>query len=177
MVDAPDQRQRRRRRVRFALAIAGMATLGVTVIAPPAPRLVWNVSASAPRGLYLVAPGAPIAPGDFVVARVPDRYRALAAGRRYVPANVPLVKRVAAVPGDRVCAQGAAILVNGAPRAVRRSFDGRGRQMPFWSGCRTLHLQEYLLLMSEAPDSFDGRYFGITRAEDVIGRASLLWAR
>jgi len=29
----------------------------------------------------------------------------------------------------------------------------------------------------DSPASFDGRYFGVTRGDDVLGRAELLWAR
>src|SRR3546814_1519836 len=68
--------------------------------------LVWNASASAPIGLYSVSPGVPADPGDMVIARVPQLWRDLAARRHYLPANVPLVKRVAAAAGDDVCGLG-----------------------------------------------------------------------
>ena len=48
--------------------------------------------------------------------------------------------------------------------------------MPAWTGCHELAAGEYFLLM-DSPDSFDGRYFGLTRREDLVGRAVLLWAR
>ena len=49
--------------------------------------------------------------------------------------------------------------------------------MPAWSGCRTLGPDAYFLLMAGVADSFDGRYFGITREADVVGKAQLLWRR
>lgn len=157
------------------LALAGLvAGIVVTLLAPPAPRLVWNVSASAPRGLYAVSPGTLVARGDMVIARVPLRWRRLAAARRYIPENVPLVKRVAAAAGDRVCAIDAEIRVNGRRVAIRRARDGQGRTMPAWSGCVTLEVGTLLLLM-DAPDSFDGRYFGPTTDGDIVGKARLLW--
>jgi conjugative transfer signal peptidase TraF len=134
------------------------------------------LSASAPKGFYGVGGRADIARGDMVIARVPAEWRIFAARRRYIPANVPLVKRVAAVPGDHVCAVGPVILVNGAPVAARRSVDGGGRPMPGWSGCVTLRNGAHLLLMY-TPDSFDGRYFGPTRRGDIVGEAYLLWRR
>ncbi|HMQ18890.1 MAG TPA: S26 family signal peptidase, partial [Sphingopyxis sp.] len=89
------------------LALIGLAgALAATVVSAPAPRLVWNVSASAPRGLYAVSPAAAIARGDTVIAWVPSEWRRLAALRLYIPINVPLVKRVAAGAGGRVCAGG-----------------------------------------------------------------------
>lgn len=158
-----------------AVAFVGLvAGITGTLVATPVPRLVWNVSASAPRGLYTVAPGATVERGDMVIARVPLRWRRLAALRRYIPENVPLVKRVAATAGDRVCAVGAEIRVNGHRVAVRRSVDGRGLAMPAWSGCVTLD-RETLFLLIDAPDSFDGRYFGPTSRGDIVGKARLLW--
>src|SRR3546814_8634599 len=94
---APDKR----RIGRWALGCASLAVaLGVTLLAPPRPRLVWNASTSAPVGLYAVGDGASLARDDMVIARVPDQFRMFAARRRYLPANVPLVKRVAAAAGE-----------------------------------------------------------------------------
>jgi len=169
---------RRRRRTltrRAALVALGCACLAGTIVVPPLPRLVWNASASAPLGLYRVAPGGAVARGDMVVARTPISVRGLAARRHYLPANVPLVKRVAGVPGDRICAAGVTITVNGRLLAPRRVRDRLGRPLPWWHGCRTLRDGAVFLLMAEAPDSFDGRYFGPSDARDIIGKASPLW--
>ncbi|WP_317629348.1 S26 family signal peptidase [Sphingomonas nostoxanthinifaciens] len=145
-----------------------------TAAFPPAPRLVWNASASAPIGLYAVDPGARFRPGDMVIAWTPAPFRALAADRRYIPSNVPLVKRVAAGPGDEICALGTQVFVNGRPSAHRRSVDDHGRSMPLWSGCQRLRDGQSLLL-NDHPGSFDGRYFGPTNDADVIGKARRLW--
>jgi len=162
---------------RTTLITAGSACLAATIPVSPAPRFVWNASASAPLGLYRVRPGAAATVGDTVVAWLPPSARALAAGRRYLPSNVPLIKRVAAGPGDTVCASGSILIVNGQQLARRRDSDSLGRAMPWWHGCRQLRTDELFLLMSSRPDSFDGRYFGPSSAKDVIGRATLLWAR
>ena len=170
-------RSRRRRRLGIA-ALIGCATvpLAASILWNPPTLLVWNPSASAPVGLYRVAAGAPVRRGDMVVAWTPDPARNLAARRHYLPANVPLVKRVAAVAGDRVCAVGSILSINGRRVAVRHASDAAGRPMPWWSGCRLLREQESFLLMDN-PLSFDGRYFGLTRSGDILGPAELLWAR
>jgi len=170
-------RSRRRRLARRSLAIGGLAILLATTIAlPPRPRLVWNASASAPIGLYRVG-GADIRSGDMVIAWAPAGARDLAAQRHYLPVNVPLVKRVSAEPGDAVCARDRDIFVNGRLIANRLARDGAGRLMPWWSGCVTLRHGSTLLLMTDNPASFDGRYFGPTARGDVVGKATLLWAR
>lgn len=169
----------RTRRLRSrAVAIGALAAaLTVTIAVPPRPLLVWNASASAPIGLYAVGTAGDLDAGDMVVARMPSRLRPLAARRRYIPINVPLVKRVAGVPGDTVCAIGAVISVNGRHVAVRQRSDGAGRPMPWWKGCVTLRHGTVFLLMTGTPASFDGRYFGPTARTDIIGKASLIWLR
>ena len=168
---------RREQRSRsMAAAAFTVAALVASMFWQPQPLLVWNASASAPVGLYAVASPKHARAGEMVIAWIPEPARSLAAERRYLPSNVPLVKRVGGVGGDRVCAIGEAIWVNGRHVGARREVDGAGRRMPVWTGCRKLAAGEYFLLM-ESPNSFDGRYFGITRREDLVGRAVLLWAR
>jgi len=169
---------RRRILQRRAASVASLLmALGVTILAPPAPRLLWNASASAPIGLYLVDPGTLPDRGDWAIAWPPSHVRSLAASRHYLPTGVPLAKRVVASWLDTVCAIGPVIKVNGIKVALRREVDGRGRQLPLWQGCVQLEEGESFLLMSERPDSFDGRYFGVTQRSDIIGKATLLWAR
>lgn len=170
------KRQRAKRLRRMTLGGVGLGLVIGSAILPPAPRLVWNASASAPIGLYLVAPGATPRRGDMVIAWAPERFRRLAAERHYLPLGVPLVKRVAAQSGQRVCAAGPDILIDGKRVATRRAVDGRGRAMPAWQGCYRLRGGE-LFLLNPDPASFDGRYFGVTERDDVIGTARLLWRR
>ncbi len=177
----PDERHRdrvyRARMWRWILALdLGFWLIVFTILFPPPPLLVWNASASAPIGLYRVAAGAALSRGDMVVARTPIAVRRLAAERHYLPENVPLVKRVAGIAGDHICAFGDTIAVNGRRAAKRRRRDGQGRPMPRWEGCRVLVDGEYFLLM-DAAASFDGRYFGISEQADIIGRAYPLWTR
>jgi conjugative transfer signal peptidase TraF len=162
---------------RFRMGVAAVGLLALTVLAPPPPLLVWNASASAPIGLYLITPGAHVARHNMVVAKIPDAWRGIAAKRHYLPENVPLVKEVAASTGDMACASGAAISVNGRLVGHRLRRDRLGRTLPWWEGCHRLLEGEILLLMRGQKASFDGRYFGVTRDDDVIGTAQLLWAR
>jgi conjugative transfer signal peptidase TraF len=171
------QRARRSTRIRILAAAAGaaaaIASVG-TLIWPPRPLLLWNASASSPVGLYHVGPSDGLAPGDMVVAWPPDEARELGAERRYLPLNVPVVKRVAAAAGDRVCAVGEAVFVNGRLETLRRFRDPSGRPMRWWTGCENLSGGD-LFLLTPGADAFDGRYFGITRRSRVVGRARLIW--
>ena len=168
------RRVRRRRWWVAAIALAGALPCALTALWTPSAKLILNVSASSPRGLYLVAGHQPLRHGDWAIARPSPAVAALAAERRYLPYGVPLVKRVFAIAGDRICAVGDTVEVNGRRVAQRQQVDGRGRALPTWTGCHTLASGEVLLL-GDGSWSFDGRYFGITRGADVIGRAELWW--
>lgn len=174
MIEATATRPRRPGSV-LALGALGLGLLGVTAVARPVPLIIENASASAPLGFYRVLPARPIRRGDLVLAWAPPAARRLAARRFYLPATVPLVKRVAALAGDTVCADGAAVRINGWQVATRLPADREGRPLPAWSGCRTLGPDQVFLLMAAVPDSFDGRYFGPIGTRAVIGRLVPLW--
>jgi conjugative transfer signal peptidase TraF len=156
------------------VACGAMVALAAPLAFDPDPRLVWNASASAPIGLWRIRPGAPIQVGDTVLAEPPPAARRLAAQRHYLPANVPMIKAVAAVSGDEVCAVGSWIRINDRTVALRRTADRLGRKLPWWSGCQRLS-NDAVLLLNPAPDSFDGRYFGPVSRAAVIGKATPLW--
>lgn len=162
------------RRALLAASGLGLIALALPALLDPAPRLVWNATASAPIGLWRITPGAVVGVGDTVLAWAPQPARRLAAARGYVPFNVPLLKTVAAAGGDTVCANGPQVLVNGGVVAVRLSRDRRGRRLPWWQGCQRL-ADGAVLLVNPTPDSFDGRYFGPVPAASIIGEARPLW--
>lgn len=170
------RRRRRPKRAGAPLALAGLAlaSIGFAWLADPAPRLVWNASASVPIGLYRVTGGTPQR-SDLVLALPPPTVRRLAAERGYLTAGVPLVKRIAATTGDIVCAADQTLFINGVAVATMLASDGRGRPMPQWHGCVTLGADSVLLLLADVPTSFDGRYFGPSRRTDLRGRLVPLW--
>lgn len=170
-----NMRKENRRRARIGIVCALVGGCCLLTAAWQAPLLlVWNVSESVPRGLYWVTRGAPVERGDMVIARLPEGAALFAARRRYLPLGVPLVKRVAGTAGDRICAQGPTIRLNGWRVAVRRSADAHARPLPWRNGCGVLGANDYFLLGNQ-PSSFDGRYFGIIKHKQIIGRATLLW--
>jgi conjugative transfer signal peptidase TraF len=177
MVEQAQKRHFRSRRLRrrgIALG-AGIAALVATIVSPPSPFFVWNASPSATIGLYFVSDTLALSRGDMAALRLPPGHRRLAAERRYLPYNIPAIKRIVAVQGDSVCALGSRISVNGEWIADRHRFDGKGRPMPWWQNCKRLGADELFLLNEEAANSFDGRYIGISKRADVIGEASLIW--
>jgi conjugative transfer signal peptidase TraF len=169
-------KRKSRRCIIAAAAAAATVTPAIgTLVWPPRPALLWNASASSPIGLYRIGEADSLRVGDLVVAWPPEDARELGAERHYLPRNVPLVKSVAAVAGDRVCAVGEAVFVDGRLETLRSDRDPSGRRMPWWTGCEDLSGGDLFLFSPDAPQAFDGRYFGITRASQIVGRARLIW--
>lgn len=162
----------RRRGAALAACTGAIACLSTLTL--PRPMLLWNASASMPRGLYAIGAAEGVGRGDTVVARLPGGPRRLAARRGYLPFAVPVIKRIAALSGDRVCARGGGLWVNGRFAAARRSADAAGRPLGGWRGCRKLGGE--VLLLGDSARSFDSRYFGPIDRSRVVGRARLLWA-
>jgi len=148
----------------FALTVAS------TVSLPK--KLIYNASASASIGFYWLD-HRPIERGDYVFVRVPERVRNLVEERGYLPADVPLIKRVAGIDGDVICRCGLTVSINAIAVAMVEKADGLGRPLPDWQGCRVLS-EGQVFLLQDHPRSFDGRYFGPVDRRLVIGRATKL---
>ena len=162
-------------RRRFLLAGIVSAAALATLAVPVTHDAVWNVSASVPTGLYAVRGKTSLLVGDRVAIEPPPTLRRLLAERGYLPAGVPLLKRVAAISGQRVCRYKQRVTIDGDFAGVARARDSRGRPLPVWFGCRKLKTNELFVMNPAAPDSFDGRYFGPLRLDTVIGRAVPVW--
>ena len=177
-----------RSRLRARIVLAGFTAVGLAALAwaafvQPLPRLIYNPSDSVPVGWYRVQPldhRATTLPhllsvGRIVLTRLPADVAALAAQRDYLPAHVPLLKRVGAVAPQHVCIVAGQVRINGVPVATALPADRLGRPLPSWPHCRTLAEGELFLLSVTNPASFDSRYFGPVSASAVIGVAHPVW--
>ena len=179
-----------RLRVRARLVLAGLSACGLAALAwasfvHPLPRLIYNPSDSVAVGWYRVdplgrKPGSlprPLSVGSIVLTTLPPEAAALAAQRGYLPARVPLLKRVGAVAPQEVCIAGGIVRIDGVPSAAVLPADHWGRPLPSWQQCRRLEPGELFLLSVTNPASFDSRYFGPVSASAVIGVAHPVWLK
>jgi conjugative transfer signal peptidase TraF len=153
------------------------AVMAVAVLSflPVAPKLIWNASASVPLGFYSIEPARHLEVTDLVAVETPEPLASFMDERRYLPRGVPLMKRVAALPGQRICRNGSHITIDGIDMAEALARDRAGRVLPSWHGCRRIADGEVFLMNWAAPDSMDGRYFGPLAINSIIGRAIPLW--
>lgn len=159
----------------FVLVAGALSLLATSSIPHQRPVLLWNASASVPVGSYRTQPPRGIGMGDLVVVRPPARLAVFLDRGGYLPAGVPLLKRVAALPGQRVCRIGSTVSIDGRSVARALKNDQRGRPLPVWSGCFVLDRRSMFLLNRNRPDSLDGRYFGALASSTVVARAIPIW--
>jgi conjugative transfer signal peptidase TraF len=159
----------------IALTLLASCAVASTFVTKHDPLLVWNASASVPIGLYSVQPIGKLAVTDLVVARPPEALQGWLAERHYLAHGVLLIKRVAALPGQRICRNGRAVTVDGIDMAAAQERDHVGRPLPVWRGCLSVAPGKVFLLNWDETESLDGRYFGTIPSEKLIGRAVPLW--
>lgn len=163
-----------RRRI-LASTTAAVSAIAVTAVLTIPPRIVWNATPSVPIGLYFLDAGRTPALGDLVAVLPEHALARFLVERGYVGCDVPLLKHVAAFPGQQVCRDGASVSVDGVPVANALARDRLGRPLPVWSGCRIVAGGQIFLMNPAVRDSLDGRYFGPIPARSVIGVATPLF--
>ena len=179
---------RPRSRLRARLVLAGLSASGLAALAwasfvHPLPRLTYNPSDSVAVGWYRVDPidhrisslPCPLSVDSIVLVPLPAEAAAHAAQRGYLPARIPLLKRVGAIAPQEVCIAGGIVRIDGVPAATVLSTDRLGRPLPSWQQCRRRRPGELFLLSVTNPASFESRYFGPVSASAVIGIAHPVW--
>jgi conjugative transfer signal peptidase TraF len=161
------------------IMLAAIATLGIGLPAVfhPAPRLIWNASASVPIGPYAVRPAGRLSVGELVVVTPPEPLASFLAARRYLPKGVPLLKHILALPGQVVCRAKLTIITDGVAVGKALDRDHLGRALPTWQGCHVVATGEVFLMNPLSADSLDSRYFGLLPATTIVGRADPVWIR
>ena len=165
----------RRPRLLFmaTIAIAAVVALALPVVTGSA-QLVWNVTPSAPAGLYRIV-REPWSRGDRVAVLPGEALGADLDRRGVLSRGKLLIKRIAAVTGDQVCRLAADVSINGDPAAKARDADADGVPLPSWQGCIVL-ADDQVFLLGDTSGSYDGRYFGVTPKAEIVGQAILVHA-
>lgn len=179
------------------MALAGaFGVLGIAAVAWYSSGLLVNHTASLPVGLYRVArltiaervaaAAGRLAPprGAVVVWCLPYDLAALGRRRGYLlrgpcPGDVePVLKHVAAVPGDTVVVNAGGLAVDGHRLANSRALarDARGRSTsPVPDGIYAVTPGTVWLWSPYTLHSFDSRYYGAVTASGWVGVAQPLW--
>jgi conjugative transfer signal peptidase TraF len=158
--------QRRERALLVAAAVVAVLA-GVGSFAAPGRFVLYNRTPSVPVGWYFRLFKTPER-GDYVALPLPAAAWDYARARGETPSRVRIMKVIAAMAGDSVCASQDRLTVDGRDLGEIHVTDAEGRLLPRWSQCRTLGPGE-VFLVSAVPDSFDSRYFGPVLVADLEG--------
>lgn len=188
---APAKLARRKLKIVFFAMLVG-SVFGCLAV-NPAPFLFFNVSKSAPLGFWIrTIKQDPPGRGTFYALCLPDPIAKVALLKRYLiyikksspcSGHVPMVlKRIAALPGDRIDLSKAGVRVNGTlvPGSMLRTTDSKGRRLSHMSyGSHTIPSGEIFLLGENLSVSWDSRYYGPVPARSLRFpvRPFLTWGR
>lgn len=137
-------------------------------------HLVLNSSTSMPRGIYRTV-NKRLARGVIVGACIDGPYAKLAQERGYLNHGRcrsgirPVMKFIAAVPGDSVEIRLSGVSINGEsiPNTPVLKADPFGRYLPNALGRYTVQPGEYWIIANHDQGSFDSRYFGPVK--EILG--------
>lgn len=136
-----------------------------------------NVTGSMPKGLYFLQSSNLLKRNDFVVVKLPPNQLLIGMQRQYVvTSDTLLLKRLIALPGDKVGFKNSKVIVNGAfvYEAQRFAKDKHGREMnPIKDGAYLCSRDDYWVLgMNDL--SWDSRYFGAVSRKDILNKVRLI---
>lgn len=126
-----------------------------------------NASPSEPEGLYLRTSDGPTV-GRLVTFMAPALASPYVDRHLTYLRTTPVLKALAAGPGNLVCTRSGRLVIDGQDKAPVMAKDPRGVQLPRWNGCRRLGAGEWFAYSNRVPNSFDSRYYGPIRTDQVI---------
>jgi conjugative transfer signal peptidase TraF len=148
-----------------SLLLLGIAAAASELLANR--QVVINTSPSVMPGLYVRSDEVP-AVGRIVDFRIPRLARAYVRQRSGDDgAGWYILKPIVAGPGDRVDTTGKWLKINGRPIAPIEEADGAGRLLPHWRKSRVLSQDEFFVFSNRIPNSFDSRYYGPIRRNQI----------
>ena len=174
--DEKDVRESGKRAIGItAFLLAGMAVLLLATIKPtlpalsPAYKLVFlNVTASLPRGLYIRIPSWSLQKGDYVVYAPTPQTEELLRDRGWIGKDGFLLKKIGALAQESYTVNPATQQFSISGKYIGQAFDAdrEGNRVPVEYGEHIVPRGSFLPI-GTAPRSFDGRYTGTVRLENI----------
>ena len=134
-----------------------------------------NITASMPKGLYLLTRADHFHDSDLVAIRLSDDKQKIGLKRGYIKMKSTLLfKRLIASPRDSVVYNNNEITVNNTYKYKCLIFqkDSEGHKMnPIKAGVYKVSKNEYWVL-GENDGSWDSRYFGPVKRENIINKVT-----
>ncbi|NTW84019.1 MAG: S26 family signal peptidase [Chlorobiaceae bacterium] len=161
---------------RFRVLFPGLIFLALIIISSLFLKrkiFIYNYTESLPRGIYLLHPGF-FKKGDIVAFRPSGIAARIIEERKYLGKGEFLMKHIVGFPGDSVCTDNGMLSVNGENFGGIKDVDRQGKPLPRYGFCGRLK-EGYIVAIKGMNSSFDSRYYGPIKSENIIGVATPFW--
>ena len=178
----------------FCVNLFVIIFLGILLIFAKKNRYVFNISESLPIGIYQKLEDKNFQKGDLVVLDIPKERMDFMISRGYIDGNMlkTMLKRIEGVEGETFKVLSIDELKNSQlnkniefssidiPKSSKKflvkenkilgsisNFDSHGRELPQMENPLILNKDEFFV-MGESDNSFDSRYFGKIKKEEIL---------
>lgn len=131
--------------------------------------VTYQSSSSMPKGFYFVEPVKQIHRLDRVLFYPPEKFLKFAKYHHWIPHGGLLMKYVMAMPGDMVCKKNGFFWIRHRKIGKVYRYYAPQKLLPSRPFCGILKNNQYLLVSTKNPHSFDSRYFGPIDRQSIIG--------
>jgi conjugative transfer signal peptidase TraF len=131
-------------------------------------KIMFQITPSLPKGVYWIDNPVHIDTGMLCVFSIPRNVYGMMKSRGWIPENLKfyLMKPIVAKQGDEVEVSTTGFFVNGKYLGPVKRYDSQGLPLPEYHEKVILGDGEFFVV-STYPNSFDSRYFGTIRREDI----------
>lgn len=134
----------------------------------------YNTNQSAPKGFYLISNSAELEKGQYVILSIPENAVPIIQGRAWFKSEIPLLKKIGALPGDVVTISDEGLFINYIYIGPVFITDRQGLPLPQIRKTFTIKENEFLPI-STYERSFDGRYFGPISLNSIKNKVTPIW--
>lgn len=136
--------------------------------------LLINISSSMPEGVYMKTESE--IKRDMIVAACLDKaYKSVGLQNHYLMkggqchGSAPVIKKVIAVPGDDVVLSDNFMMVNHKKYLLKTLIkDSHGRNLMIYPRGKYVKTQGYWLVGTNSPKSWDSRYWGFVKRQQIL---------
>lgn len=135
-----------------------------------------NISSSLPRGLYKLEPPKNLQKEDIIFFPIPNNVKELLRERKYIsPVINSFMKKVGAENGDKIQIKNNILYVNETAWGLVFTKDPRNNILPVLTIDELTPGYDEILPLSNVLYSFDGRYFGPIKRQQIKYKCILIF--
>ena len=132
---------------------------------------VHQLTPSMPEGWYFTYPVSSYYRGDNVVFSPDKQTENYILARKWLPKDIPLLKKIVGIPGDFLCIKQQNVYINGELLGKVYEMDDKGNALPVFSFCGKIAKDEYFMQGVANAHSFDSRYYGLVNKAQIMSKA------